>query len=85
MKKIYYTILGWFASEMALISKHSANALSSFEDTLNSLKEVEARILKATSKKEAKAEQLAKEVALLASTKAKNARIATKIQEFLND
>jgi hypothetical protein len=85
MKKIYYTILGWIRGDMFLIGKHSADALSSFESTLNSLKAIEVNIAKTVDKKQAKADALPKHIAQLAATKEKNGRIANKISEFLND
>ena len=84
MKKIINTIWGWIKGEMYVIEQRSANALGAFQEVMDDLKVVEARIESSVAKKTAKADKLAKEVAALAATKEKNSRVANKINEFLN-
>lgn len=84
MKRLLLTIFGWFAGEMAVISRKSANALGTFQSVVDQIEATKAHIDEVATKKQQKISLLMSHLETLNQQKASNKKISDKINEFLH-
>lgn len=84
MKKVILAIWAFFAGEMALIERQSKNALGTFQTVVDDLKATEAKIQSVIKKKQDAISELTRHREVLEATKVANAKIQSKINEFLH-